>query len=63
MMIPGLRLVNCHFQYATVVIFYSDFGFWRLQIQNPEFGERAQQNSINRCRFKAAGAFWTATGV
>ena len=36
------------FQYATVVIFlFLISGFWRLQVQNPEFyGERAQQNSI-----------------
>lgn len=36
------------FQYATVVIFlFLMSGFWRLQVQNPEFyGERAQQNSI-----------------
>ena len=37
------------FQYATVVIFlFLISGFWRLQVQNPEFyGERAQQNSIS----------------
>ncbi|MGD0777664.1 MAG: penicillin-binding protein 2 [Candidatus Solibacter sp.] len=36
------------FQYATVVIFlFLISGFWRLQVQNPEFyGEKAQQNSI-----------------
>jgi penicillin-binding protein 2 len=36
------------FQYATVIIFlFLISGFWRLQVQNPEFyGERAQQNSI-----------------
>jgi penicillin-binding protein 2 len=36
------------FQYATVAIFlFLISGFWRLQVQNPEFyGERAQQNSI-----------------
>jgi penicillin-binding protein 2 len=36
------------FQYATVVTFlFLISGFWRLQVQNPEFyGERAQQNSI-----------------
>jgi penicillin-binding protein 2 len=36
------------FQYATVVIFlFLISGFWRLQVQNPQFyGERAQQNSI-----------------
>ena len=36
------------FQYATVVIFlFLISGFWRLQVQNPEFyDERAQQNSI-----------------
>jgi penicillin-binding protein 2 len=36
------------FQYCTVVIFlFLISGFWRLQVQNPEFyGERAQQNSI-----------------
>jgi penicillin-binding protein 2 len=36
------------FQYATVIIFlFLMSGFWRLQVQNPEFyGERAQQNSI-----------------
>ena len=36
------------FQYATVFIFlFLISGFWRLQVQNPEFyGERAQQNSI-----------------
>ncbi len=36
------------FQYATVLIFlFLVSGFWRLQVQNPEFyGERAQQNSI-----------------
>jgi penicillin-binding protein 2 len=36
------------FQYATVVIFlFLISGFWRLQVQNPEFyGEQAQQNSI-----------------
>jgi len=36
------------FQYTTVVTFlFLISGFWRLQVQNPEFyGERAQQNSI-----------------
>ena len=36
------------FQYATVGIFlFLISGFWRLQVQNPEFyGVRAQQNSI-----------------
>jgi len=36
------------FQYCAVVIFlFLISGFWRLQVQNPEFyGERAQQNSI-----------------
>jgi penicillin-binding protein 2 len=36
------------FQYATVVIFlFLMSGFWRLQVQNPEFyGERAEQNRI-----------------
>ncbi|MCU1237932.1 MAG: peptidoglycan glycosyltransferase [Candidatus Solibacter sp.] len=36
------------FQYATVIIFlFLISGFWRLQVQNPQFyGERAQQNSI-----------------
>jgi penicillin-binding protein 2 len=36
------------FQYCAVVIFFFLIsGFWRLQVQNPEFyGERAQQNSI-----------------
>jgi len=36
------------FQYAAVAIFlFLISGFWRLQIQNPEFyDERAQQNSI-----------------
>jgi penicillin-binding protein 2 len=36
------------FQYATVVIFlFLISGFWRLQVQNPQFyDERAQQNSI-----------------
>ena len=36
------------FQYATVVIFlFLISGFWRLQVQNPQFyGERALQNSI-----------------
>ncbi len=36
------------FQYATVIIFlFLISGFWRLQVQNPEFyGERALQNSI-----------------
>ena len=36
------------FQYVTVIIFlFLISGFWRLQVQNPEFyGERAQQNSI-----------------
>ncbi|HKA01647.1 MAG TPA: penicillin-binding protein 2 [Candidatus Solibacter sp.] len=36
------------FQYCSVIIFlFLISGFWRLQVQNPEFyGERAQQNSI-----------------
>jgi penicillin-binding protein 2 len=36
------------FQYATVVVFlFLIAGFWRLQVQNPDYyGERAQQNSI-----------------
>jgi penicillin-binding protein 2 len=36
------------FQYATVAVFlFLISGFWRLQVQNPEFyGVRAQQNSI-----------------
>ena len=36
------------FQYCAVIIFFFLIsGFWRLQVQNPEFyGERAQQNSI-----------------
>jgi penicillin-binding protein 2 len=36
------------FQYVTVAIFlFLISGFWRLQVQNPEFyGVRAQQNSI-----------------
>jgi penicillin-binding protein 2 len=36
------------FQYATVAIFlFLISGFWKLQIQNPEYyNERAQQNSI-----------------
>ena len=36
------------FQYVTVAVFlFLISGFWRLQVQNPEFyGERAQQNSI-----------------
>jgi penicillin-binding protein 2 len=36
------------FQYCSVIIFlFLVSGFWRLQVQNPEFyGERAQQNSI-----------------
>ena len=36
------------FQYAGVAIFlFLISGFWKLQIQNPEFyDERAQQNSI-----------------
>ncbi len=36
------------FQYSTVVIFlFLMSGFWRLQVQNPEFyGERAEQNRI-----------------
>jgi len=36
------------FQYATVIVFlFLISGFWRLQVQNPEFyEERAQQNRI-----------------
>jgi penicillin-binding protein 2 len=36
------------FQYSTVVVFlFLMSGFWRLQVQNPEFyGERAEQNRI-----------------
>ena len=36
------------FQYAAVIIFlFLISGFWKLQVQNPEFyDERAQQNSI-----------------
>jgi penicillin-binding protein 2 len=36
------------FQYATVTVFFFLIsGFWKLQVQNPEFySERAQQNSV-----------------